>query len=670
MVEKPNFDFKYDLVLWKSFAARLSFAILAIAAGVFLAAMLTFLYFQQEKVKEDTALKARTQLHDAVMRMRIRAAEAKAIGDTVNTAELIRILKWVQPYKHSFTLMVDEKGKLLFASNNIINQSAEKQQILSTINSRKAGMREVFSGRNLSLLIYEPAIDCNVSVAIVCSRIDILSEYKPLILYGAIAFILGLLILFASCAFAIYKLVSPLHQFAASAMSIAGGNLDTPLPEIHTEDELMQLRDSFEHMQSSLKQHINDLRTTTASKERLQSELIIAHDIQMGMIPTSFPKREDLDLFASMTPAKEVGGDLYDFIIEGDELFFIIGDVAGKGVPASLYMAVTRTLFRNLAGNYQSAANIVREMNHAIASTNDSFIFVTLFVGVLDLKTHYLTYCNAAHNAPVLITKDGECSLLEVETNLPVGVEDRYHYEEQQIDFPLGSALLLYTDGLTEAMYMSNDGNRRLFGEDRVLDDLQTYRTAPANTIIDKLKKHVVAFADGTEQSDDLTMLFLRHGKVNHGDRHPVSSSTDTDVPVPMIRQIILKNEMAEVSRMKGFFFSVCRDNGIDDETAKTLNLALEEAVANVINYAYPKGTRGHVEIDATCENGLLTLVIKDKGIAFDPTQHAEADVEAELEDRPIGGLGIFLVRNIMDTVSYQRTEDGYNQLTLTKFIV
>ena len=162
-------------------------------------------------------------------------------------------------------------------------------------------------------------------------------------------------------------MVRPLRQFTESVMSIANGNLDTPLPTIHSEDELLQLRNSFEYMQRSLKQHINDLQATTASKERLQSELKIAHDIQMGMIPTTFPQRQDLELYASMTPAKEVGGDLYDFIIEDDELFFIIGDVAGKGVPASLYMAVTRTLFRNLAGNYQSAANIVREMNHAIA---------------------------------------------------------------------------------------------------------------------------------------------------------------------------------------------------------------------------------------------------------------------------------------------------------------
>lgn len=532
MVEQPNFEYKYDLAYRKSFAARLSFRIMGIAAAVFLVAVGLFFHFT---------------------------------GDSMTLPLTHQIVK-----------------------------------------------------------------------------------------YGTIIFIVGLTSLFVFCTWAIYQMVRPLRHFTESAISIAEGNLDAPLPAIHSEDELLQLRNSFEHMQHALKQHISDLQATTASKERLQSELKIAHDIQMGMIPTAFPQRQDLDLFASMTPAKEVGGDLYDFIIEGDELFFIIGDVAGKGVPASLYMAVTRTLFRNLAGNYQSAANIVREMNHAIASTNDSYIFVTVFVGVLDMKTHYLTYCNAAHNAPVMITAEGECSLLEVETNLPIGVEDRYNYNEQQVDFPPGSALLLYTDGLTEAMYFSNDGSRKLFGEQRVLHDVEKNCKASAIEVIDFLKQHVSVFADGTEQSDDLTMLFLRHGIAQ-------------EPGVAPSRRLIMKNEMTEVSRLRTFFFSVCREYDIDDETAKTLNLALEEWVANVINYAYPKGMRGHVEVTADVIDDVLTLVIKDHGAAFDPTQHAEIDIDAELDERAIGGLGIHLVRSIMDTVEYQRTSDGYNRLVLTK---
>ena len=539
MIEAPNFEYKYDLAYRKSFAARLSFRIMGIAAIVFLAAVALFFYFT---------------------------------GDSMTLPLTHQIVK-----------------------------------------------------------------------------------------YGTVVFIVGLTSLFVFCTWAIYQMARPLRQFAESAVSIAGGNLDTPLPKINSEDELLQLRNSFEYMQTSLKQHINDLQATTASKERLQSELVIAHDIQMGMLTTVFPERDDLDLFASMTPAKEVGGDLYDFIIEDDELFFIIGDVAGKGVPASLYMAVTRTLFRNLAGNYQSAANIMREMNHAIASANESLVFVTAFVGVLDLRTHHLTYCNAAHNAPALITADGQCQLLDVETNLPIGIEDHFRYEEQQMAFPENTALLLYTDGLTEAMYISADGGRKLFGEDRLLHDLEKNKQASAIEVIDYLKQHVNVFADGTVQGDDLTLLFLRHG----AQPPPVGGGRRGLSTAP--RRIIMKNEMTEVSRMRGFFLSVCREHDIDDETFKTLNLAIEEWVANVINYAYPKGIRGHVELTAKVSEGILTLVIKDHGAPFDPTQHEEVDVEAELSERQIGGLGIHLVKAIMDTVNYERTADGYNVLTLTK---
>ncbi len=534
MIEKPNFEYKYDLAYQKSFAARLSFRIMTIAAGVFLVAVVLFFYFT---------------------------------GDSMTLPMTHQIVK-----------------------------------------------------------------------------------------YGTVVFFVGLTSLFVFCTIAIYKMVKPLKMFADSAVNIANGNLDTPLPEIQSEDELLLLRNSFEYMQSSLMKHIEDLKITTANQQMLQSELTIAHDIQMGMIPTVFPERDDLDLFASMTPAKEVGGDLYDFIIEKDELFFIIGDVAGKGVPASLYMAVTRTLFRNLAGNYQSAANIMCEMNHAISSTNDSMIFVTAFVGVLDLKTHHLTYCNAAHNAPAIMSADGSCRLLDVDTNLPIGIEDHFNYEDQQVSFPENTSLLLYTDGLTEAMYKAGNGSRKLFGEERVLHDLEKNKNASAIEVVDYLKQHVTVFADGTEQGDDLTLMFFRHG---------TSQKRASHAP----RRIIMKNEMSEVSRMRSFFFSVCREHDVDEETVKSLNLAAEEWVANVINYAYPKGTRGHVELTAEIVDGLLTLVIKDHGIPFDPTECGDIDVDAELDERPIGGLGIYLVKTIMDTMSYQRTPDGYNVVTLTKQI-
>ena len=224
------------------------------------------------------------------------------------------------------------------------------------------------------------------------------------------------------------------------------------------------------------------------------------------------------------------------------------------------------------------------------------------------------------------------------------------------MDFPEETSLLLYTDGLTEANYIDNDGKVQMFGEERVLHDAEKNSKSTAREVVDYLTQHVSIFANGTEQIDDLTLMFIRHATADTG-----KSLTK--------RRLIIKNEISEVSRMSGFLMAVCREFNIDGSTAKTLNLALEEWVVNVINYAYPKGMRGHVEITSDFKDGVLTLVVKDHGVAFDPTQHAEVDIEADLADRLIGGLGIHLVRSIMDTLNYERTIDGYNVVTMTKQI-
>ena len=650
MVEEPEFEYKYEMFWQKSFSARISVSVLTIAATVFLVAVLSFIFLSQETMKQLMTTKARTQLHDAVMEMRLETAQR----DSMDTADYVDILHEVHPYDHSCTLLADVGGRLLFVSDTTMLADILKAGLSAKVQHDENGVQKVFDGTKLSLLVHEQVEGTDFVAAVICSHLDILSTYWRPIVYCGVVFVVGLLLLFTFCTYAIWREVKPLQQFTESAMSIANGNLDTPLPEIRSEDELLHLRNSFEHMQNSLKQYIEDLKVTTATHERLHSELTIAHDIQMGMIPTCFPQLDNLDLYASMVPAKEVGGDLYDFIVSGDELFFIIGDVAGKGVPASLYMAVTRTLFRNLAGNYQSAANIVREINHAIADTNDQYIFVTLFVGVLNLKTRYLSYCNAAHNAPVLMENDGTCHFLNTEINQPVGIEN-YDYEEQHIDFPQGSALLLYTDGLTEAVCM--DGGRQLFGEERLLRELEDCQTESARDVVSQLNQSVRLFANGTEQSDDLTMLFLRFTGEQEGTADAGKGK----------HSIKLKNEMTEVERLRSFVLTVCRELHADDGFTKEVLLAIEEGVVNIINYAYPKGTRGHVRVAVEEKDGTLTWQLKDSGKPFDPTQAGDADTTSGLEERPVGGLGIYLMRRIMDTMAYERTASGYNVLTLTK---
>ena len=270
------------------------------------------------------------------------------------------------------------------------------------------------------------------------------------------------------------------------------------------------LHDSFEIMQKSLVEYIDELKETTASKERIESELHIARKIQMDMVPKifpPFPEREDVDLYAKLIPAKEVGGDLYDFFIEDNKLYFIVGDVSGKGVPASLVMAVTCRLFRTVAARFHTPAEIVAALNDTLAENNDSNMFCTAFLGVLDLKTGNMQYCNAGHNAPVMLASLGEVEFMEVKPNLPLGLFGDFSYEGQECDITKGTSLFLYTDGVTEAENMA----KALYSDGRLLAFLGKQQKNMPQTIVDAVLDDVNKHADGAEQSDDITIMCVHY---------------------------------------------------------------------------------------------------------------------------------------------------------------
>ena len=387
-----------------------------------------------------------------------------------------------------------------------------------------------------------------------------------------------------------------------------------------------------------------------AEKERIAGELRIARNIQMAMLPKTFPPypdRNDIDIYGQLTPAKEVGGDLFDFYIRNEKLFFCIGDVSGKGVPASLVMTVTRALFRNISAHESQPERIITQLNDTMAENNDSNMFVTMFVGVLDLPTGRLRYANAGHDAPVLIDAGAtRIGLLPVDSNLPVGVMPGWKFSSQETTISVGTSIFLYTDGLTEAANSSHE----LFGEKRMLEAIK--ENAEPHAFINHITQAVHAFVDGAEQSDDLTMLAIRYTR-------PQLDST-------LQANITLTNDVQQVPQLAQFVEEVCEKTGLDMPTTMKLNLAIEEAVVNVMNYAYPKGTRGYVSVEAVANDERLKFIISDSGVPFDPTAKGEVDITLSAEERPIGGLGIHMVRQIMDSVNYERI-DGKNILTLRK---
>ena len=392
-------------------------------------------------------------------------------------------------------------------------------------------------------------------------------------------------------------------------------------------------------------------QSVSQNKSRIEGELQVARGIQMSMIPKSFPpypERGDVDMFAAVVPAKEVGGDLYDFYTREEKLFFCIGDVSGKGVPASLVMAVTRSLFRTVSAHEKSPQRIVTTINDSMSEMNEANMFVTFFCGVLDLRNGHLRYCNAGHNAPVLVTAEGNRSL-PVEANLPLGVIPGMSFTEQETDLTTGTGLFLYTDGLTEA----ENSNHELFGDERMFAALSA--ELGSHQQVDTVSQAVQGFVGDAPQSDDLTMLYIRFMN------NQISEETE--------RHLILHNDIQQIPQLAEFVEAVADVAHLDVGLTMSLNLALEEAVSNVIMYAYPKGSDGLVDIEAIIRKKELEFIISDNGTPFDPTAAPEADITLDAEERPIGGLGIFLVKNIMDVVEYTRSDDGKNILSMIKKI-
>ena len=388
------------------------------------------------------------------------------------------------------------------------------------------------------------------------------------------------------------------------------------------------------------------LRKVSEEQARVDGELEVARNIQKEMIPRTFPPF----VYGSLEPAREVGGDLFDFYIRDGKLFFCIGDVSGKGVPSAMLMSVAHSLFRIVSHKEDSPSRILQAMNQQLCQGNDSCMFMTFFAGCLDLYSGELYFGNAGHDKPILLS-DG-IDLLQTKSNFPLGVFPDTRFEEQSCTLAPGSILFMYTDGLTEA----KNTEHKAFARDRVTEVLNAFpasgNEAPLETLVSSLSDAAHRFAGAEPQSDDLTMLAIRFN------------------PEDTIReQIILQNEESEVTRLGVFVKGFLGKLELDAKTAAGLRLALEESVVNVIEYAYPEGQKGDILIQADSNHKEVRFTITDSGTPFDPTSVMEADVTLDASSRPIGGLGVLLSRKLTDSFSYSR-RNGQNVLTLTKSIL
>ena len=389
------------------------------------------------------------------------------------------------------------------------------------------------------------------------------------------------------------------------------------------------------------------LLVKTMEQERISSELSVARDIQKQMLARkNSVSRDDVDVSGLLLPAREVGGDLFDYLVRDEKLFFCIGDVSGKGVPSAMVMAVVHSLFQAVTVHENNPARMMQFVNESSCKGNESNMFVTLFFGVLDLPTGRLRYCNAGHDKPIMIV-DGQLMPESQKPNLPIGIFEDVKYEVHEVLLPAGATLFLYTDGVTEA----RNSQLTLFGLDRLHAALQTASGEPQQLML-QVADAVRQFVGDAEQSDDLTMLAIHY-----------TPKVEKDI---LNETLTLKNDPRQVSQLSTFVKDVLARALSDEKQRGEIRLAVEEAVVNVMEYAYPTAVEGDVTIDAKFDGQWVKFVISDSGIAFDPTKASYADTTLSAEDRPIGGLGILLVRRLMDSINYERV-DGRNILTLKK---
>ncbi len=586
----------------------------------------------------------------------------------------------IKPYQSSYNIMVGKNASYIVHtdSTRILRETIFTATHMMTDTTVYHIGREMVAGARgavtfdndgvKSLALYSPIPTTGWSLAMVCPYSDIYQGTRNMAIILIFTLLMALLLIFLMLNYVIGRMTSPLHAFSESARRIAAGDFQAPLPKIKSKDEMMQLKDSFRFMQTSLTDYIARLKETTSAKERIESELNIAREIQMSMIPKvfpPFPERTDIDIYAFLQPAKEVGGDLYDFLLEGDKLYFIIGDVSGKGVPAALFMAVARSIFRSVVTSKESPSAIVHAMNNAMCDGNEANMFVTLFVGIVNLTTHEMTYTNAGHNPPILMARDGHVCFVDVTncSGIPVGVFDNFPYVDGTMHITPGDKLLLYTDGLTEA----ENKKAELYGENRLMATLsrKEFSSKGVRDLLEGIFADVEAHVAGAMQSDDLTLMVMEFKGEGPKQESDDCGMQPAAAPSRHHRELELTNDISQINLMTAWLEAIFEEYGISNPLAMNINLAIEEAVTNVIMYAYPTGTTATFRMDFDMAEGQpATWRIIDTGMPFDPTAKADADVTLDAAERPIGGLGIFLLKEIMDEVTYCR-KDGQNILTM-----
>jgi len=390
------------------------------------------------------------------------------------------------------------------------------------------------------------------------------------------------------------------------------------------------------------------------ANERMSEELNFAKEIQVSLLPLVFPTfatRSEFNISAQLIPAREVGGDFYDFyFLDADHLCFVVGDVSGKGAPGALLMAVSKTLIKSRAADDFHPSKILTFVNDELSTNNESAMFVTSFLGILNIRTGLLEYSNAGHNPPYLLRGDQKVEKLADFHGPIIGGMPKLAYEQSSIVLKPGDMILLHTDGVTEAM----NPEEALFTDKRYEDLLQSMALETPRKVIDQVISEVKVFEKGARQADDITMLALQY--------YGSSESKDSD-------QLLLKitNKLESIAEVEKSFESFSKKHQIPDSSRQKVSLMLDELLNNIVTYAFNDENEHIIHVQLVFTGNRLVITISDDGIPFNPFEVEAKNLSSSLTERAVGGLGIVLVRGVMDEYFYNRHNDR-NVVTLVKW--
>jgi sigma-B regulation protein RsbU (phosphoserine phosphatase) len=426
------------------------------------------------------------------------------------------------------------------------------------------------------------------------------------------------------------------HGFSLGAADYIAKPVNPPILEARVKTHIA-LKESMDELQKAY-------GIIKGQKDRMEEELNIGRDIQMSMLPLefpAFPERTEFSIQALLKPAREVGGDFYDFFfVSQDEVCLVVGDVSGKGVPAALFMAVTKTMIKSRAMDDPSPASIVTRVNDEMSADNPSSMFVTLFIAFCNVKTGACRYTNAGHNPPYIKRHSGELEILDQRHGPIIGALEGLAYRESQTGLSLGDQLLIFTDGVTEAM----DINGSLYSESRLEELINGANFKTAEALVNGVLSSVETFASGAEQADDITILAF------HVDEEPGQQGQQLN--------LVIEANFQEIDRANQEFTQFSEQHGIPQNVVRKINIAIDELVNNIIAHGLKDIGDETIEINCNISDKRLIIEFIDKGMPFNPFDSLKIDTTASVDDREIGGLGRLLVSELMDDVSYQRRRD------------